>query len=135
MLERYNFIFKIIYLKTLRKIIKKIETSNWYITPFLLAFSVIIAIILRYPGLGDLPFYADEQLHTHQALDLLRGQPLSYTRSFIPVTAPVFLSFWLLGVSWLKARLPMILLNALGVIPLYFLGKKVSTTTAWAAVI
>lgn len=82
----------------------------------------------------DLPFYLDEQLHTHQAIELLNGGELTYQRSFLPVTFPVLLSFKFFGISWLKARLPMIFLNVLSVFPLYLLFNKVNKWLAFAAV-
>lgn len=114
------------------------DTSNDPLAQFdqrwLLAGLFVVGIVLRLINLGGFPPYSDEDNHTHVALQLLNGIPVTYFRSYLLVTLPVFLSFKLLGVSMFAARLPMVLLNMLAIFPLFRLGKKVNTSVGLLAV-
>ena len=106
----------------------KLDSALWWL---LLAFGVGVGVFFRVSGLGSLAFYLDEHLHTHQAILLLNGGELTYTRSFLPVTLPVALSFKLFGISWFKARLPMVVINLLAALPLYFITKRFGKPAAF----
>ena len=98
----------------------------------LLAFGVSVA--LRLINLQGLPFYWDEPYHTHAALQLMAGETPEYTRGFYHITLPVVASFWAFGVSWFNARLPMVLLNSLAIVPLYWVTRPAGKALAWMAV-
>jgi hypothetical protein len=57
---------------------------------------------------------------------MLAGQPGDYDRSFATVTVPIYVSFLTLGVSLWAGRFPLVLLNMLGMFPLYFLGRRIN---------
>lgn len=96
--------------------------------------AAVVGLALRLMKLETLPFYLDEQNHTHAALLIMRGEANDYTRGLYSVTYPAILAFRLLGASWYSARLPMVLFNLLGVFPLYWVGKRFGRPAAILAV-
>ncbi len=90
----------------------------------LLVLSIIAGAILRIVNL-DFPLYIDEYPLTHAAIQMLDGVQPTYTRALYIVAFPVSLSFKVFGISTWAARFPMVLLNLVAIIPLYFLGKRI----------
>ena len=100
-----------------------------------LAVVFVIGSILRLINLDKFPPQVDEYTHTHAAYLLLNGLPSDYTRGFLTVTIPILLSFKLVGVSLLTARIPMAILNMVAIFPLFNLGKKINPIVAMASVL
>ena len=96
--------------------------------------ALAVGVFFRTARLAGLGFYWDETYATHAAIGLMNGEPLKYTRALLPVTLPVLLAFETLSVSWTTARLPMLLLNLLGALPLWFVAKRFGRAAAVVAV-
>jgi hypothetical protein len=94
----------------------------------------IIGLVLRLYNLDGFPPYYDEYAHTEAALRLFEGADYGYNRAFLTVTAPVYLSYLIFGVSLLSGRLPMVFINMLAIFPLFVLGKKLNRTVAYISV-
>ncbi len=112
-----------------------LNLSKWlqkpWVIPAIVSVLVLLALSLRLPNLGFLDPYTDEYLHLTAIRDIDSGywQDI-YTRSFATVTIPAWLSVQLLGYEVWAARLPMVLLHVLAMVPLYYLLKKIDRTTA-----
>lgn len=93
---------------------------------------LVAAVLLRIFNLDGLPPYTDEYSHLNAAKALVSGSPIRelYQRSLVPVTLPVALSFRLFGMDLWSARLPGVLFNALAVLPLYLLMKRINRPVA-----
>ena len=91
---------------------------------FILVLSIIAGAILRIVNL-DFPLYVDEYPLTHAAIQMLDGVQPTYTRALYLIALPVSISFKAFGISTWAARFPMVLLNLIAIIPLYFLGKRI----------
>ena len=87
---------------------------------------IVGALLVRSINLANFPPYTDEYFHIVQAIKILGGESIGYTRALLTVTLPVLISFKTLGISLLAGRIPMVLLNVLAIYPLFFLGKKVN---------
>lgn len=94
-----------------------------------------IGIFLRLANLDNFPPQIDEYSHTHAAIQLIKGQSISYFRALLTVTIPVFLSFKVFGISVFSARLPMIFLNMAAIFPLYNLSKKIHPSVGYISVL
>lgn len=99
---------------------------------FVVAFVLLLALLLRVFNLGNLYPYADEYTHLIAVKELLAGASLDgvYQRSLFTVTLPVSASQWLFGGNLWAARLPGVLFNALGIIPLYLITRKIDRQVA-----
>ena len=91
-----------------------------------------LALLLRIFNLDNLFPYADEYSHLLAARNLLQGAPLGsvFNRSLLTVTLPVLVSLRIFGHELWAARLPGVLLNAVAVIPLYLLTRKINRPIA-----
>jgi hypothetical protein len=89
---------------------------------------LILALLLRAFNLENLYPYIDEYNHLLAAKAIVSGAPLNsvYPRSLIIVTLPVAFFFRLFGTQLWSARLAGVLFNALAIIPLYLLTKKIN---------
>ncbi len=98
--------------------------------PVMLLF--LVAVLLRIFNLDHLYPYADEYQHLIAAKQLLQGMSLNavYDRSLYIVTVPVVGSYLLFGQALWAARLPGVLFNALGIFPLYLIGRRVNRSVA-----
>ncbi len=95
-------------------------------------FVIVSAIAVRLVHLTALAPYTDEYFHLLSAQQLLAGVPMSelYQRSLVIVTFPVAASFWLFHTSLGFARLPGVLFNALAILPLYAVLRRISPRLA-----
>jgi len=96
-----------------------------------------LGLVLRLWNLGALPPYSDELLHLNAAKAIVQGLALGqieYRRSLYTVTLPVAASFRLYGINLWAGRLPGVILNILGVLPLYMLSKRINKPVALLAV-
>jgi len=95
-----------------------------------------VGLALRLWNIQVLPPYADELFHLNAAKAILQGaslQEVGYRRSFYTVTLPVVISFKVFGIRLWAARLAGVLFNVMGVIPLYWLGKRINKPVATLA--
>jgi hypothetical protein len=90
----------------------------------ILVLSIISGVTLRIVNL-DFPLYVDEYPLTHAAIQMLDGVQPTNTRALYLIALPVSISFKVFGISTWAARFPMVLLNLVAIIPLYFLGKRI----------
>jgi len=84
---------------------------------------------------GGFPPFVDEYAQIHTAIAIYLGQPVDYTRSFLTVSLPVYLSYRIFGMSLWAGRLPMVLINMMAIFPLYFLVKKINKGAAYISVL
>ncbi len=98
----------------------------------LLAGAAVLALLFRLPNLGGLYPAVDEYFHLIAARQILEGAALSsvYERGLLLVTLPITLSLRLFGYQLWAARLPGLLFNALAIVPLYLLTRKINRTVA-----
>ncbi|MBK9924807.1 MAG: hypothetical protein IPP66_05885 [Anaerolineales bacterium] len=91
-----------------------------------------LAFLLRVLNLGNLYPYADEYLHLIAAKGLFAGAPLNsvYQRSLFVVTLPVVASYSVLGQSLWAARLPEVIFNTLGIVPLFLITRRINRQVA-----
>ncbi|MEZ0394845.1 MAG: glycosyltransferase family 39 protein [Anaerolineales bacterium] len=92
-----------------------------------------LAFLLRVFRLEALSPYTDEYMHLLAARSLVQGVPVAqvgYERSLFIVTLPVALFFRLFGVSLWSARLAGVVFNALAVLPLYFVARRLNRPLA-----
>ncbi|NOZ72767.1 MAG: hypothetical protein GXP38_12795, partial [Chloroflexi bacterium] len=89
---------------------------------------MLLALLLRVPNLGNLYPIEDEYFHLIAARQIVEGVPLQdvYQRSLWLVTFPVSLMFRLFGYQLWAARLVGVVVNVLGLLPLYLLAKKIN---------
>jgi hypothetical protein len=113
---------------------EKSQKGAW-LTVVILLVCFIVGLGLRLYNLGNFPPYVDEYTHMRTAVAIIKGQPVEYTRAFVIVTLPVYLSYRLLGIGVWTARLPMVLLNMLAIFPLYFLGRKINKGVGYISII
>ena len=106
----------------------RLADREWWIVASL----VVLALLLRVFNLGNLYPYADEYSHLLAAKALLEGAPWNsvFDRSLLIVTLPVVISQRLFGIDLWSARLPGTLVNALAIIPLYVLTRKINKPVA-----
>ena len=106
-----------------------IQHREWVPIACLLA----LALLLRVFRLSNLYPYADEYSHLLAARALLEGAPWNsvFDRSLLIVTLPVVVSLRLFGNELWAARLPGALFNALAIIPLYLLTRKINKPIAF----
>jgi hypothetical protein len=109
--------------------------GNRKFTIFFLAICFVIGLALRLINLGQLPPYVDEYAHTHAAYQLLTEGTFGYSRAFLTITLPVFLSMKVFGQSLWAARFPMVLLNMAAIVPLYAFTKKMNKKVGFISVL
>jgi Dolichyl-phosphate-mannose-protein mannosyltransferase len=99
--------------------------------------AIALAILLRAFNLGYLSPFADEYSHLFAAKAIATGISLNaeYQRGLFIVTLPVALFFRLFGYELWVARLCGVLFNALAIIPLYLLTKKINRQIAFLSCI
>jgi hypothetical protein len=109
-----------------------LDTSKPIIDSIIVVFFILLALLLRVFNLENLYPYADEYHHLLAVKALLAGASWDtvYQRGFFIVTLPVVFSFELFGVELWAARLPGVLFNALAVIPLFLITKKINRRMA-----
>ena len=90
----------------------------------------VIGLTLRLINLDGFPPHVDEYIHTHAVKLLMDGEKLYWRRAFFTVNIPVLISYLLLGVSQWTSRFPMVVLNMVGIFPLYALTKKINISVA-----
>ncbi len=103
-------------------------------TIIFLGICFVLGLTLRLINIGQLPPYVDEYAHTHSAYRLLTEGAFGYSRAFLTVTLPVFLSIKIFGQSLWAARFPMVLLNIAAMFPLYALTKKMNKKVGYISV-
>lgn len=113
---------------------KETRKDAWLTVAFLLA-CFLIGLGLRLYHLGGFPPFVDEYAQIHTAIAIYLGQPVDYTRSFLTVSLPVYLSYRIFGMSLWAGRLPMVLINMMAIFPLYFLVKKINKGAAYISVL
>ncbi len=98
---------------------------------------ICVAILLRVFNLDDLPPLTDEYHQLLAAKAIVSGSALNlvYQRSLFIVTLPVALFFRIFGFKLWVARLPGVLFNALAIIPLYLITKKINWQVAFLSCI
>ncbi len=106
----------------------RLAGKEWWIVAGL----VVLALLLRVFNLENLYPYADEYSHLLAAKALLEGAPWNsvFDRSLLIVTLPVVISQRLFGIALWSARLPGTIVNALAIIPLYVLTRKINKPVA-----
>ena len=99
--------------------------------------TIALAILLRAFNLNYLPPFADEYSHLFAAKAIANGVSLNaeYQRGLFIVTLPVALFFRVFGYQLWIARLCGVLFNALAIIPLYLLTKKINRQIAFLSCI
>lgn len=85
----------------------------------------VIGLIIRLVNLDGFPPYVDEYITTHFVYQLIHGAPFEWERAFPTTILPVLVSSKVFGINLWSARFPMIIINMLSIVPLYFLGKKI----------
>ena len=98
---------------------------------------ICIAILLRVFNLDYLPPLTDEYIQILAAKAAANGSALNlvYQRSLFIVTLPVAFFFRVFGSKLWVARLPGVLFNALAIIPLYLVTKKINWQVAFLSCI
>jgi Dolichyl-phosphate-mannose-protein mannosyltransferase len=93
---------------------------------------ICVAILLRVFNLDNLPPLTDEYIQLLAAKAIASGSALNlvYQRSLLIVTLPVALFLRIFGFKLWVARLPGVLFNALAIIPLYLITKKINWQVA-----
>lgn len=109
-------------------LVSRSSKSEWLIIFGL----VTITILLRIFNLENLSPYTDEYIHLNAAKQVLHGVPLNsiYQRGMFIVTLPVSFFFGLFGAEIWVARLPGVLFNALAIVPLYLITRKINRPIA-----
>lgn len=103
-----------------------------------IAFLVIMFLLgfyLRNLSSASVPPGVDEFPHLRHAILFLRGEPLTYTRALLTVTAPIILLFKIFGVNLELARILLSFLSMVAIFPLYAFMRKFDRGTAFWAVI
>ncbi len=95
-------------------------------TIIILSLCFVLGLAIRLINLDGFPPYVDEYITTHNIFRLLNGFPFEWKRAFPTVGIPVLVSFKLFGINLWAARFPMVVINLIAIIPLYFLGKKIN---------
>ena len=85
----------------------------------------VLGLVIRLINLDGFPPYVDEYITTHNIYRLLNGFPFEWKRAFPTVGIPVLLSYKLFGINLWAGRFPMVVINMIAIIPLFFLGKKI----------
>lgn len=85
---------------------------------------IIIGFYFRLENIGNFSPTVDEFPHFRNAIYILEGTQVEYSRAYWTVTMPVAISFKLFGISETTGRVPMAILNMLATIPLYFFMKR-----------
>jgi hypothetical protein len=133
---------EILPIRTLRQI-KAIWNHFWKdpspqsrkFTLIFLGICFVLGLTLRLINIGQLPPYVDEYAHTRSAYRLISEGTFGYSRAFVTVTLPVFLSMKIFGQSLWAARFPMVLLNMAAMFPLYALTKKMNKKVGYISVL
>ncbi len=100
----------------------------------LLSGCFILGLAIRLINLDGFPPYVDEYITTHYVFRLLNGFPFEWKRAFPTVGLPVLLSYKLFGIDLWAARFPMVVINMIAIIPLFFLGKKINRNIGYFSV-
>lgn len=116
---------------------KKLWRTGWG-TVFIFSLIFIAGLLLRIWNLDVLPPNADETLHLFTATEIVRdftkiNQGI-YSRSLLTVTLPVALFFKIFGINLWVARFAVLLVNMLGLLPLYAFVKRINKPVALIAV-
>lgn len=104
---------------------RRVVAEGW--PGLLLLLAVIVGVVLRAYGAGELRFYDDEYILLYDARQYFDGAPVAALRErgLWLSTMPAIWSSQLFGASAFSLRLPGIVLNALGAVPLYLLLRRV----------
>jgi hypothetical protein len=94
----------------------------------------VIGLLLRLRNLDGYPPHVDEYIHTRAVSMIIDGEKLQWRRAFLTVNVPVLISYRLFGISLWSSRFPMVVINMLGIFPLFALTKKVNLTFAMISV-
>lgn len=94
--------------------------------------AVVVALLLRLPGLGAFNPPVDEYNHLIAARQIVEGAAVNsvYPRSLWLVTMPVSVFLRLFGNQLWAARLPGVLFNVAAIVPLYLLAGKINRPVA-----
>lgn len=103
-------------------------------TIIILSLCFALGLAIRLINLDGFPPYVDEYITTHNIYRLLNGFTFEWKRAFPTVGIPVLLSFKLFGINLWAARFPMVVINMIAIIPLYFLGKKINRNIGYLSV-
>ena len=98
---------------------------------------VVLVLALRVPNLEILFPGVEEYSHINAAKQIIQGAPIEsvYQRGMWLVTLPVTLMFRVFGYELWAARLLGVVFNALAVIPLYLITRKINRPVAILSVL
>lgn len=107
---------------------KRMNVREWTVTLALIA----LVLVLRAPNLESLFPSVEEYSQINAAKQIIQGVPIAsvYQRSLWLVTLPVSLMFRVFGYELWAARLLGVIFNALAVIPLYLVTRKINRPIA-----
>lgn len=103
---------------------------NMAFTITFLSVCFLVGLTLRLINLDGFPPHVDEYIHTHAVKLILDGEKLFWRRGFLTVNIPILISYKLLGISQWTSRFPMVVLNMIGIFPLYALTRKINFSVA-----
>jgi len=97
-----------------------------------IAGAILLALLLRIPNLENLFPGVDEYYQLIAARQITQGIPMGdvYSRSLWVVTLPASLMFRVFGYELWAARLPGAIMNALAILPLYLITRKINRPVA-----
>ena len=95
----------------------------------------VVGLVIRLINLGNFPLYVDEYNATHDAISLIHGQVITWSRAFLTVSMPVFFGFKIFGISEWAGRVPMVLINMISIVPIFYLGKRINKFVGYTCVI
>lgn len=98
----------------------------------LLGGAFVLALLLRVFHLGSMFPAVDEYYHLIAAKQIIEGAPLTsvYARGLWLVTIPISVTLRVFGQQLWAARLVGVVFNSAGVIPLYFLARRINRPVA-----
>ncbi len=98
---------------------------------------MVLAFVLRAPGLENLFPSVEEYSHLNAAKQIIQGAPIQgvYQRSMWLVTLPITLMFRMFGYELWAARLLGVIFNVLAVVPLYFIARRLGRPVAFLSVL
>jgi hypothetical protein len=103
----------------------------------LLSGIIALALLLRIPNLENIFPGVDEYYQLNAARQILQGASLEsvYQRGLWMVTIPSYLAFRVFGAEIWAARLVGAIFNALAIIPLYLVARRINRTVAILSVL
>ncbi len=106
----------------------RLAVNDWAI----LLLVIILALLLRVPNLDNLFPVVDEYQQLNAAKQIVAGVPWHnlYQRGLLLVTFPASLALRLFGYKLWAARLVGVVFNALAMIPLYLISRKINRPVA-----